>query len=129
MKNIPPQPIPRQNNCRKASPVSIPSQAGVDNGSSSWQARPGSVVRFSHENRHKRKPRSLLRSGFSLSASALPYQSLRFASAMTLAVQQSDRRLFKKPRFQVRIYMLGHVSIQTTERYYAQTPDMCSKEI
>src|SRR5437870_7463496 len=24
-------------------------------------------------------------------------------------------------------FLLGHVSIQTTERYYAQTPDMCSK--
>jgi site-specific recombinase XerD len=26
-------------------------------------------------------------------------------------------------------FLLGHVSIQTTERYYAQTPDMCSKAI
>jgi integrase len=26
-------------------------------------------------------------------------------------------------------FLLGHVSVQTTERYYAQTPDMCSKDI
>src|SRR6266705_3403216 len=26
-------------------------------------------------------------------------------------------------------FLLGHVSIQTTERYYAQTPDMCSKHV
>jgi integrase len=26
-------------------------------------------------------------------------------------------------------FLLGHVSIQTTERYYAQTPDMCSRAL
>jgi site-specific recombinase XerD len=26
-------------------------------------------------------------------------------------------------------FLLGHVSVQTTERYYAQTPVMCSNEI
>jgi len=26
-------------------------------------------------------------------------------------------------------FLLGHASIQTTERYYAQTVDMCSREI
>lgn len=26
-------------------------------------------------------------------------------------------------------FLLGHASVQTTERYYAQTPDMCSKQI
>jgi len=24
-------------------------------------------------------------------------------------------------------FLLGHVSVQTTEKYYAQTPDMCTK--
>jgi hypothetical protein len=103
MKNINPHPIDRQNNCRNASPVSIASQAGVDNRDPSWQAGlqstwSGSLTGAAiNEN-----PDRCCDRGFSLSASALPYQSLRFASAMMMI--KSNRRSIKNQHFQTPIH-------------------------
>jgi len=89
MKNIAPQPTARQNNCRNTSSEAIAS-AGR---SGQWPSRYATlklivVVLSCFAGRAIRngKPRSLLRSGFSLSASSasnLP-DSLRYAPAMML---------------------------------------------
>ncbi len=92
MKNISPQPAPRQNNCRNTSPAAIASQAGVDKGRPLCKAELG-LLWFSllYGGHSKRKPRSLLRSGFftlRLVDSNLP-ESLRYASAMMMMLRDS----------------------------------------
>src|SRR6266851_5105627 len=94
MKNISPQPAPRQNNDRNTSPAAIASQAGVDKGRPLCKAELG-LLWFSllYGGHSKRKPRSLLRSGFftlRLVDSNLP-ESLRYASAMMLRDSLSNR--------------------------------------
>ena|SRR6266571_7168034 len=99
MKNITPQSIARQNNCRNASPASsIASQAGMDNGHTSWQAERQLLwVRLSRVVAINKNPDRYSDRGFSLLRfSSLPYQSLRFAQAMMLMITINHPALAQK---------------------------------
>jgi hypothetical protein len=74
MKNIKPQPIARQNNCRNATSAVIAHQAEWTTTASHGNLNFTVVwFGFSAEVRHKQKPRPLPRSGFSLFSASGSY--------------------------------------------------------
>ncbi len=91
MKNITPQSDPRQNNCRNTTSLAIAPHAGVDNGHRSWHSDLAvTVVVPFDRGRHKQNPDRSNDRGFPFLRAALPYQSLRFASAMMMTFKPAN---------------------------------------
>ena len=86
MKNITPQSVPRQNNCRNttSSAITHPTREWTTAHCRGTLTICIDVAVLYHWGRHKQNPDRSNDRGFPFFRVALPYQSLRFASAMMM---------------------------------------------